>query len=819
MIRFGNVDLKIRPIKIAFLVDPNNAKQAREAIRLSSTVWGGAYCPILNLYKQMPKTWRDGPIKAPKAKSVVLGYVEAFDPDVFVQLSKEVPPYIKDLKLGIIKPDEIWKILDEERSLSPEYGIGIFEIFNDLFNKYFKYKVKYPVRVVIPKLPRQYRLFWASVFGELPAKLMPIVKKHFSDPLEIEEPKFKLEDIGSLMKGNVIFPRRATQYALNHRSRSGLGRNAYAFFLDVTKIEDIVDFWNLRAMGRSVIPIPKQFLSNDQLKDVVINFFKDHRRHWGHDKSVCDYASIVRSRNSTMEEIQDYAKTLKIEPEPNDPSKDGFFSLQHWYPRVWDEWARDRDGAIPDDFFGDENSIEVNEGDGLKVSFRPLLPEFADKYAYHGEPRCVNELSFRLYGSDQYLAEVFPKSSGENFIRSISSFGSFRGDWRVGRNGLVKLVKDNISNNWDIPESQKVVFAWLKDQGWDAELSAPGLLAKQIYKKLDGHALTLANEKLLGLLEHMNGGSVQSNGQPVTNNIIHQERELPIGEIKSKLQNPSGRSDLCDYLISKGIFHVGLRVQCPHCIRNSWFPVDKIENVFTCPRCLDTFPAIGNIEDGQWCYKTTGPFSVPGYADGAYATLLALEFFNDHKLTTLLTTPTLSFTAKAADKKDIEADFALFWQDSIYGEKKDGILFGESKTYDQFIKKDFDRMRYLAKSFPGAVIVFSTLRKTLTPAEIRGITSIANAGRKFWKSERPINPVLILTGNELLSFYGPPYCWEDAGIKNKFNHLRGLISICDATQQIYLNLPSWEMEWRDKREKQYQKRRAKNKIIEEKKPE
>jgi hypothetical protein len=75
------------------------------------------------------------------------------------------------------------------------------------------------------------------------------------------------------------------------------------------------------------------------------------------------------------------------------------------------------------------------------------------------------------------------------------------------------------------------MFAWLKDKGWEAKLSSPGLLAKQIYKKLDGHVLTLANEKLLGLLEHMNGGSVQSNGQPVTNNRVRQERELPIGEI------------------------------------------------------------------------------------------------------------------------------------------------------------------------------------------------------------------------------------------------------------------------------------------------
>ncbi len=505
MARFGSINLKIRPIKLAFLVDPNNAKQVREVIQLSSTLWGGAYCPIIPLHKKMPKTWKDGPLKAPKAKKVILGYIEAFDPDVLIQFSKDVPQYVKDLKLEIIKPDEVWETLKEERNLSPKYGIGIFEIFNDLFQKHFKYKAKYPVKIVIPELPKQHTLFWATVFGEVPSKLMPLVKKHYVEPLEITESKFTPDRIDEFLKGDVIFPRRFTQHALDHIRRSGPRRGAYAYFMDATKTEDIIDYWNLRAMGRSVMPIPKQLLSNEKFKEIIVGFFKDHRVHWGHNKTVCDYASIVRSRNSTMEEVQEYAKTLNIEPDPNDTSKDGFFSLQHWYPRVWDEWARDKDGAIPDDFYGEEDSIEVAESDDLKVSFRPLLPKFADKYAYHGEPRCANEVSFRLYGSDEYLAEFFPKSSGENFIRSISSYGSFRDYWRIGRNGLVKLVKDNFSDSWEIPESQKVVFAWLKDLGWEAKLSAPGLLAKQIYKKLDGHVLTVANEKLLGLLEHMNG--------------------------------------------------------------------------------------------------------------------------------------------------------------------------------------------------------------------------------------------------------------------------------------------------------------------------
>src|SRR5262245_36885458 len=127
---FGSVDIKTRPLKLAYLVDPNNGNQVRNAVRLSSTLWGGDYFPIIPLYKRMPATWRDKPLKTPPAKSIILGYVEAFDPDVFVQLSEEVPPFITDIGLEVINPEEIWRVLDDGRSSSPQFGLGIFELLN-----------------------------------------------------------------------------------------------------------------------------------------------------------------------------------------------------------------------------------------------------------------------------------------------------------------------------------------------------------------------------------------------------------------------------------------------------------------------------------------------------------------------------------------------------------------------------------------------------------------------------------------------------------------------------------------------------------------
>lgn len=96
----GSADIKVRPLKLALMVDPNSATQVREAIRLACTQWGGAFFPIIPMHKRMPASWRDGQSKPPPAQSVVKGYLDGFDPDILVQFRKELPKYILEPPRG-----------------------------------------------------------------------------------------------------------------------------------------------------------------------------------------------------------------------------------------------------------------------------------------------------------------------------------------------------------------------------------------------------------------------------------------------------------------------------------------------------------------------------------------------------------------------------------------------------------------------------------------------------------------------------------------------------------------------------------------------
>ena len=806
---FGTLDVKSRPLKLAYLVDPNNTKQTKDAIQLSSSLWGGIYFPIIPLHKRMPATWKEKPLQAPSAENVIKGYIEAYDPDILVQLSKCIPNYINDLGLKIIKPDSIWNSSEEGGNYVTGFGIGIFEILENFYEEYFKYKMKYPVEVIFPVIPKQYSLFWTSFFGEISVKIAHELERNYFEPLEIKTPTVEIEDINNLVARKKLYPTRIVRHEINVYNRSSFGRSAIVFFMDATKTEDIIDYWNLRALGKKIIPVPKQFRENVHFNGLIRDFVKKHFLSLDRNSKVFDPPIVLKARNCTKEETELYAKNIIGEQEAGGDPHQRNYVLQPWYPRVWDEWARDKDSAVPSDIYGtDETSIDVADKKELIIKFRSILPKFAQTSIYSGKPRCVNEISFRFYGADEYIAGVFPKLSGENYVQSISGLYSFHGDWRIGRNGLAKLVKDAHNETIEIPSSEKVFFAWLEDLGFKPQLSSSGLLAKQIHKKLNGYLRMLSNEKVLNLLEYMNGGSTNENGILLENNKIHQERELPVGEVKKKLGGSTRNNNLHDYLIEKGIFKIGLQVQCPQCSRNSWFALENVRDVLSCPKCLNGFSAIGNIDKAKWSYKTAGPFSVHGHAEGAYTVLLTLDFFNEAKMHAFIgITPALSFTAESANKK-IEADLGAFWKESSFGEIKEGVFFGECKTYNLFQKKDFDRMRFLAKTFPGAILVFSTLRKSLETKEISSLKRIAKAGRKHWKAERTINPVLILTGKELFSRDGPPYCWEES-IQHKYRNTRGILDICDATQQIYLNLPSLETEWHEKLQKKRQLKKAK----------
>ncbi len=222
--------------------------------------------------------------------------------------------------------------------------------------------------------------------------------------------------------------------------------------------------------------------------------------------------------------------------------------------------------------------------------------------------------------------------------------------------------------------------------------------------------------------------------------------------------------------------------------------LDQLTEELTCEHCLLSFPfPAARPPDKAWAYRTQGPSSIENYAQGAYAVAITLRFFLAMLQTEATWAPSLKLNDQSAE---FEIDFAMWCQARHRDTLEPIFVIGECKSFsERFEPRDLRRARDLAKRFPGALLVFATLRQRLGTTEKRRISGLARAGRRRTQPDKWRTPVMVLTAHELMSRMGPPFCWQDAGgaMAQFAEHYRGvgdLLELCDATQQFHLGMES-----------------------------
>ena len=148
---------------------------------------------------------------------------------------------------------------------------------------------------------------------------------------------------------------------------------------------------------------------------------------------------------------------------------------------------------------------------------------------------------------------------------------------------------------------------------------------------------------------------------------------------------------------------------------------------------------------------------------------------------------------------DAEADFvALHARENWDTEIEPDLIIGEAKSLGEgnLIKaKDLSKLKEIGKKLPGAVLVISVMKPSFTQSEKDMLRSFVNWGRRKDAAGKPTNPVILLTANELFFEFDIPSTWKKLG--GRFKHysersaIRDLPSFAEATQGIYLDLPSY----------------------------
>lgn len=809
-----DVRVRLRPVRFAFLVQPEDRKRALEIFRVSTALWGGRCNPIIPCFKEIPMWWDRHNHGLESAEQIINGYLDFFEPDFIV----ESEPGLAD-GLGFDKERvlQLSGLLMREGDRGREgHGQNVFNLYQDLYRKEYQFTRRHEHDIIdVTSKEALFAEFCACIFGAFPTDSdLEYLHRGFRDTFE---PKEVLLDGAAL----------ANLYVSGFTSALRLGMSKIdvqyhdhsdpaIFVLDAEQSRDLIDFWNLRAIRGNVVPVPVRWLEDlsEFCKDFIV---KNYRPLPGNPHGVMIKPTVMFSRSIPTIDIE------RLHKEHIHVDTAGANCLQTWYPAIWRPSSSITFRVMRPTLSAEEKTYDIPFVDEKRdIRFDCLVPDFAEQYG--NQHRWANVVRLRDWTLKNQIARAYPCDYRDpKFIK-----------FDLGAEAILPTTEGfvifpryrNIPELWKIPDGATAIKDWLKTYGITAVLSDAGRVTQQIIQTVGGfHGVrSFASADIVKLLNEMSRRSIARSAH-------HQEFR---NRIQSATKEDMWRRNNFESLVERNVVELGLELKCSKCSSWSWYSLKQLDYQVTCSLCLRQFgfPILdpSSSSHSKWAYRLIGPFALPNYASGGYATSLSIRFFaeivgsgHDNEVTW---SPGQELELAPHDK--VEADFTLWCQrKELFGnDYPTELVFGEAKSFggenrgernaikDIFQDSDAERLKKLAVRFPGSILVFATMKKAeeLSNDEIARITTLAEWGREYISDRRQSRaPVIVLTGTELFASYSIHEAWEKVGgrhaeiAKSGWIRTGNLRVLADLTQQLYLNMPSYhewsEQKWR-KRERE-----------------
>lgn len=400
----GYANVQLRPTKFAFLVPYNDKDSLLEAIQINTFLWGGIYNPIIPIYQNVPRDFKPHLKEHIRDTNYLKKYIDVFTPDFIVRLGNCVnQEFNKDSEENLSINDIL---IGFEMSRVPHYGIGLFEVLNHFASNEYKYIQRNPKKLCFPKFKGKYQIFLSSVFGQLSSEISEIFIKSYSSFFENDTPECSIETYTELLNPQNLFLRRLSNYQINQNGHPCI------LYLDANRFIDIVEYWNLRALGFNVLPVAKQAVASDSLRKSVVDFIESHylpRKYpvfsdkaTFYDSSSTDYLSF---------EVENFLKSLGVPfrcpLRENEIDKD---KVHLSYLPLVGDWSfethikrRAKSPVVKE--------AEFNFADD-KGQIKLLAPEFV--FPTIRQASFANDIQLRSYHDEKLMAEVIPE--GHNVL-------------------------------------------------------------------------------------------------------------------------------------------------------------------------------------------------------------------------------------------------------------------------------------------------------------------------------------------------------------------------------------------------------------------
>jgi len=321
-----SVNVRLRPIRFAFMVRPEDAANLRKIFHINTCLWGGLYNPIIPFFKQVPSWWERNGYRFDNAKQIINGYLDYFEPDFVVETEKGVSNNFGIDPERILQFSDILQTADQREERG--HGQSVLDLYRELYRKEFQFVRRHKQKIIdIKAADTKYDGFAACVFGGFPKQQgLKYFSTAFKEAFDPEEISLDGATLDKLYKSGFYSALRMGHDGIdvdyNDHSDPTL------FIMDAKEPKDWLDYWNYRAVHRSGTPIPVQWLP--ELSAFCKAFItKNYRPIPGNPNGVMIHPICMFSRSISDTEIEAlHLKYLRVD-------KQGANTIQTWYPPIW----------------------------------------------------------------------------------------------------------------------------------------------------------------------------------------------------------------------------------------------------------------------------------------------------------------------------------------------------------------------------------------------------------------------------------------------------------------------------------------------------
>ncbi len=761
-----NINQELSPIKFLVLFVPSDEEKIINIIRSLNSIWSGLNSPIFPYYKDFDKAFIKRYNLEIYSNDFYINTINNYDPDVIVYDELIDSEFLNNISFdrSVIKLDEF---IDRVKKNQLKYSIGIDILIEDIFKNEFKYKRTDDLKLSIPKIKNN-DLFLSAWIGNVVDEIHEnLIKKHLIDEEWYEDYIIDYENLDDFLKENLLSTGQILRHEINSLNKN---HNQYILFVfDSNNWKDVLDYWNLRAIGLKVLAIPHNRIKEKVFIDKIL-YFLDIKKN---SNLQFNHLDIVITNdlndNEILEEIELILKEMKSNT----------LLLKRWFPRFWDddkEILRYDSVICPKfifEFYDKETKIDETDLLTIELPFLPFETNISNDALFK------SYLSLSFWNNEGKYAGVISDISTKDWYKITKSY-TFSSNWRINNDGIVKYIRNNKeTESFYLPKSFDFFSKYFSKKGFQIIETSSTKLAREVLNNLGGiHGTNiLSSQKSIEIIELFEGGKPVS-FEELLGNI---KRLKPFPEIKEP-------QDFIQILLDKKIIEFGVNIKCDICEQKSFYLINDLEENIQCSICRNSFPLPQNNpkETFKYAYRGLGSFSRNNKVDGLLCVFLTIRLFNleltdsDREISFIM-----DFDIK--DKKNkYEVDLAIISKHF----KNRWIPFSficECKTFKSFTEVDLERLKYLGSKLPNVVLVVATLKNEFNEDEKKLLINLVST---FRDEERLhiTNPILLLTSNELIPENRHFSLKQYNKLISKYEHVNYIQELADLTCKKHLNI-------------------------------